>query len=142
MRMRSALWSGHSTRARLPPRVSSIRPSPLRPRLSPSADAISYLIDALDPAQFTASGAPAGVFGIVGYYLDFYLFGPTSLFPSVDAFLEPYVLDLVGLLPSSAADAASVAVDPVGDLVGAFDPGAFNAFDSVIDGLFGSSTLF
>ncbi|MGA9494000.1 MAG: hypothetical protein WBV80_27675 [Mycobacterium sp.] len=109
----------------------------------PSADAISYLIDALDPAQFTSTGGPAGVFGIVGYYLDTYLYGPNGLFPGVDAFLAPYVQDLVNLLPSGAASAATLGVaDPVSDLVGAFDPSAFNAFDSVIDGLVGSSTLF
>ena len=108
----------------------------------PSADAISYLIDALYPDQFTSTGAPADVFGLVGYYLDYYLFGPTSVFPSVDAFLEPYVLEFVGSLTSSAAGAATVGVDPVSDLVGAFDPSAFNAFDSVVDGLLGSSTLF
>jgi hypothetical protein len=108
----------------------------------PAADAISYLIDALAPAEFTSTGAPADVFGLVGYYLDYYLFGPTSVFPSVDAFLEPYVLECVGSLTSSAAGAATVGVDPVSDLVGAFDPSAFNAFDSVVDGLVGSSMLF
>ncbi|MCV7331113.1 hypothetical protein [Mycobacterium cookii] len=108
----------------------------------PVANAISYLIDALDPAQFTATGAPAGVFGLVGYYLDFYLFGPTSIDPAVDAFLEPYVVDLVNSLGSTAASAATAGVDPVSELVGAFDPGAFGAFDSVVDGLLGSATLF
>jgi hypothetical protein len=108
----------------------------------PSADAISYLIDALYPDQFTSTGLPAGVFGFVGYYLDTYLYGPNGLFPTVDAFLEPYVQDLVGSLTSTAASAATLGVDPVSDLVGAFDPSAFNAFDSVIDGLVGSSALF
>ena len=107
------------------------------------ADAISYLIDALGPNQFTSTGAPAGVFGLVGYYLDNYLFGPNAIFPSVDAFLEPYVLDIVNSLSSDAASAATVGVaDPVSGLIGAFDPSAFNALDSVIDGLVGSSTLF
>jgi hypothetical protein len=108
----------------------------------PSADAISYLIDALYPDQFTSTGAPAGVFGFVGYYLDTYLYGPNGFVPGVDAFLEPYVQELVGSLTSTAASAATLGVDPVSDLVGAFDPSAFNAFDSVIDGLVGSSTLF
>ena len=93
-----------------------------------SADAISYLIDALCPDQFTSSGAPAGVFGLVGYYLDTYLFGPTAIFPGVDAFLDPYVEELVSSLPSGAASAASVLdADPVSDLIGALDPNAFNA---------------
>ena len=68
-----------------------------------TADAISYLIDAFDPNQFTSSGAPAGLFGLVGYYLDSYLFGPNTYFAFVDAFLDPYVEELVSLLPSSAA---------------------------------------
>jgi hypothetical protein len=108
----------------------------------PEADAISYLIDALDPAQFTSTGTPAGFFGLVGYFFDNYLFGPTSIDPSVDVFLEPYVLDIVASLTPDAATAATVAVDPVSDLAGAFDPGAFSAFDSVVDGLLGSVALF
>jgi hypothetical protein len=109
------------------------------------ADAISYLIDALDPNQFTSTGLPAGLFGTLGYYLDTYLLGPNDVFPGVDvdAFLEPYVLDIVNSLSSDAASAATVGVaDPVSGLIGAFDPSAFNALDSVIDGLVGSSTLF
>ena len=82
------------------------------------------------------------MFGLVAYDLDFYLFGPTAVFPSVDAFLEPYVLQFVASLPAGAASAATVGVDPVTELAGAFDPSAFNAFDSVVDGLLGSSTLF
>ena len=108
----------------------------------PVADAISYLIDALDPNQFTSTGAPAGVFGLVGYYLDNYLFGPNGIFPSVDVSLEPFVEELVSSLPASAASAAPVGVDPVSDLVGVFDPSAFNAFDTVVDGLAGWGTLF
>jgi hypothetical protein len=107
----------------------------------PSADAISYLIDALDPNQFTSTGAPAGLFGLVGYYLDSYLYGPNTYFSFVDAFLDPYVEDLVSSLP--AASAATVGdADPASGLIGAFDPSAFNPLDSVIDGLVGSSTLF
>jgi hypothetical protein len=97
-----------------------------------SADAISYLIDALCPDQFTSSGAPAGVFGLVGYYLDTYLFGPTAIFPGVDAFLDPYVEELVSSLPSGAASADA---DPVSDLIGALDPNAFNALDVADGGL-------
>jgi hypothetical protein len=107
------------------------------------ADAISYLIDAVDPEEFTSSGAPAGLLGLVGWLLDNYLFGPSGFFPSVDAFLEPYVLELVSSLPADAASAATVGgADPVSDVIGALDPSAFNALDSVIDGLVGSSTLF
>jgi hypothetical protein len=93
-----------------------------------SADAISYLIDALCPDQFTSSGAPAGVFGLVGYYLDTYLFGPTAIFPGVE--------ELVSSLPSGAASAATVGdADPVSDLIGALDPNAFNALDVADGGL-------
>jgi hypothetical protein len=109
----------------------------------PEADAISYLIDAFDPDQFTSTGAPAGLFGLLGYFLDTYFFGPNAPDPSVDAFLEPYVLEIVSKLPADAAGAvAAGGADPVSDVIGALDPSAFNAFDSVIDGLVGSSTLF
>ena len=105
--------------------------------------AISYLIDALDTDLFTSSGAQEGLFGVLGLYLDDYLFGPNGIDPSVDVFLEPYVEELVKLFPTDAACAATVGgADPVSDLIGALDPSAFNAFDSVIDGLVGSSTLF
>jgi hypothetical protein len=108
-----------------------------------TADAISYLIDAFDPNAFSSSGAPTDLFGLWGYYLDTYLFGPNTYFPFVDAFLDPHVEELVSSLPSSAASAATVGVaDPASGLIGAFDPSAFNALDSVIDGLVGSSTLF
>ena len=109
----------------------------------PEADAISYWIDAFDPNQFTSTGAPAGLFGTLGYYLDTYLYGPNTYFPFVDAILEPVVLDIVNSSSSDAASAATVGVaDPVSGLIGAFDPSAFNPLDSVIDGLVGSSTLF
>ena len=109
----------------------------------PTADAVSYLIDAFFPSQFTSSGAPAGVLGLAGYYLDEYLIGPSGLFPFVDAFLDPYVLEFVSLFTSSAPDVATLGIaDPVSGLIGAFDPSAFTALDSVIDGLVGSSTLF
>src|ERR1700733_4217706 len=104
----------------------------------PDTDAISYLIDAFDPDAFSSSGAPTDLFGLVGYYLDSYLFGPGTYFAFVDAFLDPYVEELVSSWPSGAASAATVGVaDPVSGLIGAFDPSAFNALDSVIDGLVG-----
>ncbi len=109
----------------------------------PTADAISYLIDAFFPNQFTDTGAPAGVLGLAGYYLDEYLIGPNGIFPFVDRFLDPFVLEFVKLFTSSAPDVATVGVaDPVSSLIGAFDPSAVNALDPVIDGLVGSSTLF
>ena len=104
-------------------------------------DAISYLIEAFDPNPFTTSGAPTDPLGLLGWYLDDYLFGPTAPFYEVDAFLDPYVLDLVKSLPAGAASAATVGgADPVSDLIGALDPSAFRTRShSVIDGLVGSS---
>ena len=102
------------------------------------------IIDAFFPNQFTDTGAPAGVLGLAGYYLDEYLIGPDGIFPFVDRFLDPFVLEFVKLFTSSAPDVATVgvAVNPVSGLIGAFDPSAFNPLDPVIDGLVGSSTLF
>ncbi len=126
-----------------------------------AANAISYLIDAFFPSQFSATGAPQGVLGLTGYFLDNYLFGPTAIFHGVDAFLEPFVLELTGSTATEAASAAAVgAVDPVTDLFGALDPSAlvgtlepgavlggldpsaFNVLDSVVDALVGTGTLF
>jgi hypothetical protein len=109
----------------------------------PPTDAISYLIDALDPDQFSSTGAPVGLFGEVGWLLDYYLLGPNGIFSEVDVALEPSVEEFVNSLPADAASAATVgAADPVSDVIGALDPSAFNPLDSVIDGLVGSSTLF
>jgi len=106
-------------------------------------DAISYLIDALDPQQFTSTGSPAGLVGDVGWYLDYYLFGPTGVFYFVDESLEPSVVDLVNSLAGDTTSAAAVgAANSVSDVIGALDPTAFNPLDSVIDGLVGSSSLF
>ncbi|MGO9548801.1 hypothetical protein, partial [Mycobacterium sp.] len=60
----------------------------------PEADAISYLIEAFDPNAFTTSGAPQDLLGLLGYYADTYLLGPSGL----DAVLAPYVEELVGTI--------------------------------------------
>jgi hypothetical protein len=106
--------------------------------------AISELIGAFDPNAFSATGVPLDTLGLLGYYTDFYLLGPTG----IDNLLAPYVADIIASLPSSAA---SVDVDPVSDLVAALDPSAFSAgvadlaapttvdaLAPVIDGLLGS----
>jgi hypothetical protein len=106
--------------------------------------ALSYLIEAFDPNSFSSAGAPTDALGLLGYYTDTYLLGPTG----IDNLLAPYVADIIASLPSSAA---SVDVDPVSDLVAALDPSAFSAgfadltaptavglLDPVIDGLLNS----
>jgi hypothetical protein len=107
-------------------------------------DAISELIGAFDPNAFSPTGVPVDALGLLGYYTDTYLLGPTGL----DNLLAPYVADIIASLPSSAA---SFDVDPVSDLVAALDPSAFSAgfadltaptavglLDPVIDGLLNS----
>jgi hypothetical protein len=109
--------------------------------------AISDLIAAFDPNAFTGGTpgvAPTDALGLLGYYTDTFLLGPTG----IDNLLAPYVADIIASLPSSAA---SVDVDPVSDLVAALDPSAFSAgfadltaptavglLDPVIDGLLNS----
>jgi hypothetical protein len=106
--------------------------------------ALSFLIEAFDPNSFSSAGAPTDALGLLGYYTDTYLLGPTGL----DNLLAPYVADIIASLPSSAA---SFDVDPVSDLVAALDPSAFSAgfadltaptavglLDPVVDGLLNS----
>jgi hypothetical protein len=109
--------------------------------------AISDLIAAFDPNAFTGGTPgvlPTDALGLLGYYTDTFLLGPTG----IDNLLAPYVADIIASLPSSAA---SVDVDPVSDLVAALDPSAFSAgfadltaptavglLDPVIDGLLNS----
>jgi hypothetical protein len=106
--------------------------------------AISELIGAFDLNAFSPTGVPVDALGLLGYYTDTYLLGPTG----IDNLLAPYVADIIASLPSSAA---SVDVDPVSDLVAALDPSAFSAgfadltaptavglLDPVIDGLLNS----
>jgi hypothetical protein len=109
--------------------------------------ALSDLIAAFDPHAFTGGTPgvnPTDLFGLLGYYTDTYLLGPTH----IDALIYPFVEDIIAKLPSGAA---SVDVDPVSDLFGALDPSAFSAgvadltaptaadaLGPVIDGLLGS----
>jgi hypothetical protein len=128
------------------------------------ADPLSDLVAAFDPNAFTSAGAPTDVFGLVAYYTDTYLLGPSGLGDALDPSVDSYVSSL----PSGAASVLDA--DPVSDLVGALDPSAFTALgvpddvlgvlasgldadllaplglgtllDPVIDGLVGSATAF
>ncbi len=61
--------------------------------------ALSYLIEAFDPNAFNSAGAPTDVLGLLGYYADTYLLGPTGL----DAELAPLVQELVGTIAVGTA---------------------------------------
>jgi hypothetical protein len=85
----------------------------------PEADAISYLIEAFDPDSFSSTGAPTDALGLLGYYTDTYLLGPTGL----DALLAPYVEELVGTVTVGSGPPAEPPA--VSDLIAALDPNAF-----------------
>ena len=89
--------------------------------------ALSFLIEAFDPNSFSAAGAPTDVLGLLGYYTDTYLLGPTGL----DAELAPLVQELVGTVtvtPPTFTDAIS-------ELIGALDPNAFSPTGAPVDAL-------
>jgi hypothetical protein len=89
--------------------------------------ALSLLIEAFDPHSFSSSGAPTDALGLLGYYTDTYLLGPTGL----DAELAPLVQELVGTVtvtPPTFTDAIS-------ELIGALDPNAFSPTGVPVDGL-------
>jgi hypothetical protein len=128
------------------------------------ADPLTDLIGAFDPLAFNASDAPTDSLGLVGYYVDTYLLGPSGLGTELDPIVDGWLASL----PSGAASVLDA--DPVSDLVGALDPSAFNGLglpddalgllasgldsdllaplglgtllDPVIDGLLGSATPF
>lgn len=82
--------------------------------------ALSYLIEALDPNSFTSAGAPQDVLGLIGYYTDTYLLGPTG----IDADLAPYVEELVGTVSSGTPGTYTPAIS---ELIFAIDPNAFTS---------------
>jgi len=87
--------------------------------------ALSYLIEAFDPHSFSSTGSPTDALGLLGYYTDTYLLGPTGL----DAELAPLVQELVGTVtvtPPTFTDAIS-------ELVGALDPNAFSPTGTPVD---------
>jgi hypothetical protein len=89
--------------------------------------ALSLLIEAFDPHAFSSSGAPTDALGLLGFYTDTYLLGPTGL----DAELAPLVQELVGTVtvtPPTFTDAIS-------ELIGALDPNAFSPTGVPVDAL-------
>jgi hypothetical protein len=82
--------------------------------------ALSYLIEALDPQAFSTAGAPTDEFGLLGYYADTYLLGPTGL----DAELAPLVQELVGTI---TVGAPGTYTPEISDLIFAIDPNAFTS---------------
>jgi hypothetical protein len=86
--------------------------------------ALSYLIEAFDPNSFTAAGAPQDVLGLVGYYADTYLLGPTG----IDAELTPLVQELVGTISSGTPGTYTPAIS---ELIFAIDPEAFTSATSL-----------
>ena len=90
--------------------------------------ALSFLIEAFDPNSFSSSGAPTDALGLLGYYTDTYLLGPTGL----DAELAPLVQELVGTVSSVPPP---VEQDAISALVGALDPNAFSPTGVPVDPL-------
>ncbi len=64
------------------------------------ADPVTDLIGAFDPLAFNASDAPTDALGLVGYYIDTYLLGPTGLGTELDPMVDSW-------LTSSTSGAAS-----------------------------------
>jgi hypothetical protein len=86
------------------------------------ADPVSDLIGSFDPNAFNStSGAPTDALGLLAYGLDTYLLGPSGLGDPLD----PTIDQLVGTITVGSGPATDA--DPVSDLIGSFDP---NAFDS------------
>ncbi|HTZ15381.1 MAG TPA: hypothetical protein VMC78_17510 [Mycobacterium sp.] len=81
--------------------------------------ALSYLIEAIDPHSFSATGAPTDALGLIGYYTDTYLLGPAG----IDAELAPLVQELVGTVSSSPP----TYTPEISELIFALDPEAFSS---------------
>src|ERR1700681_1287732 len=76
------------------------------------AEPVSDLIGAFDPSAFDSpSGAPTDPLGLLGYYTDTYLLGPSGLGDALDPSVDSYVSSL----PSGAASVLDA--DPVSDLI-------------------------
>ena len=90
--------------------------------------ALSYLIEAFDPHSFSSTGAPTDLLGLLGYYTDTGLLGPTGL----DAALAPLVQDLVGTVTVGSPVPEQ---DAISALVGALDPNAFSPTGVPVDAL-------
>jgi hypothetical protein len=90
--------------------------------------ALSYLIEAFDPHSFSSTGSPIDALGLLGYYTDTYLLGPTGL----DAELAPLVQELVGTVTVGSPTPEQLAIS---DLIGALDPNAFSPTGTPVDAL-------
>jgi len=88
--------------------------------------ALSYLIEAFDPNSFSSAGAPTDALGLLGYYTDTYLLGPTGL----DAELAPLVQALVGTVTVGSPGTYTPAIS---ELIGALDPDAFSSSGAPTD---------
>jgi hypothetical protein len=93
------------------------------------ADPLTDLIGAFDPLAFNSSDAPTDALGLLGYGIDTYLLGPTGLATELDPMVDSW------LTPSTSGGAATLDADPLTDLIGAFDPNAFNSSDAPTDAL-------
>jgi hypothetical protein len=82
--------------------------------------ALSYLIEAIDPHSFSATGAPQDLLGLFGYYTDTYLLGPAG----IDAELAPLVQELVGTISSGTPGTYT---PEISELIFALDPEAFTS---------------
>jgi len=80
--------------------------------------ALSYLIEAFDPSAFSSTGAPTDPLGLIGYYGDTYLLGPSGL----DTTLAPLVQELVG---SISTGTPGTYTPEISELVFFLDPQAF-----------------
>jgi hypothetical protein len=89
--------------------------------------ALSFLIEAFDPHSFGSSGAPTDALGLLGFYTDTYLLGPTGL----DAELAALVQELVG----TVTVAPPTFTDAISELIGALDPNAFSPTGVPVDAL-------
>jgi hypothetical protein len=90
--------------------------------------ALSYLVEAFDPNSFSSTGSPTDALGLLAYYTDTYLLGPTGL----DAELTPLVQELVGTV---TVGSPPVEQDAISALIGALDPDAFSTTGAPVDPL-------
>ncbi|HEY2196905.1 MAG TPA: hypothetical protein VGH69_04220 [Mycobacterium sp.] len=91
------------------------------------ADPLTDLIGAFDPNAFNSSDAPTDALGLLGYYTDTYLLGPTGLGTELDPMVDSW------LTPTTSGAASVLDADPLTDLIGALDPSAFNALGAPDD---------
>jgi hypothetical protein len=94
----------------------------------PDTLAFSYFVEAFDPNSFSSAGLPTDALGLLAYYTDTYLLGPTGL----DAELAPLVQELVGTV---TVGSPPVEQDAISALIGALDPNSFSPTGIPVDAL-------